>query len=35
MTPDVALAQSWYEKAKSLGSTTAPGRLERLARLPE
>jgi TPR repeat protein len=35
MTPDVTLAQSWYEKATSLGSTAARGRLERLARLPE
>jgi hypothetical protein len=35
MTPDVALAQSWYEKAKALGSTVAPERIERLARLPE
>jgi len=34
-TADVALAHSWYEKAKDLGSTTAPERLERLARLPE
>jgi hypothetical protein len=35
VTPDVALAQSWYEKAKDLGSTAAPERLEKLARLPE
>jgi TPR repeat protein len=35
ITPDVALAQSWYEKAKELGSTAAPERLEKLARLPE
>jgi TPR repeat protein len=34
ITPDVALAQSWYEKAKALGSPTAAERLERLARLP-
>ena len=34
-TADIALAHSWYEKAKDLGSTTAPERLERLARLPE
>jgi TPR repeat protein len=32
---DVSLAQSWYEKAKNLGSPVAPERLERLARLPE
>jgi TPR repeat protein len=35
IAPDVALAQSWYEKARDLGSATAPERLERLARLPE
>jgi len=33
--PDIGLAQSWYEKAKDLGSTAASERLERLARLPE
>jgi hypothetical protein len=33
-TPDVALAQSWYEKARELGSAVAAERLERLARLP-
>jgi hypothetical protein len=32
ITPDGALAQSWYEKAKDLGFTAA---LESLARLPE
>jgi TPR repeat protein len=35
ITADVSLAQSWYEKAKNLGSPAAPERLERLARLPE
>ncbi len=35
ITPDVALALTWYEKAKDLGSAVAPERLERLARLPE
>jgi TPR repeat protein len=35
ITPDVGLAQAWYEKAKDLGSAVAPERLERLARLPE
>ncbi|HSV22905.1 MAG TPA: hypothetical protein VLJ17_07740 [Xanthobacteraceae bacterium] len=35
ITPDVALAHSWYEKAKDLGSPVAPERLERLARLTE
>jgi TPR repeat protein len=34
ITPDVALAHTWYEKAKDLGSAVAPERLERLARLP-
>jgi hypothetical protein len=34
ITSDVAQAQSWYEKARDLGSTAAPERLERLARLP-
>jgi len=35
ITPDVALAHTWYEKAKDLGSAVATERLERLARLPE
>ena len=35
ITPDVALAQTWYQKAKNLGSAVALERLERLARLPE
>jgi hypothetical protein len=35
ITPDFALATTWYEKAKALGSSEAPERLERLARLPE
>src|SRR5262249_54328519 len=35
ITPDVALAQTWYRKARDLGSAAAPERLERLARLPE
>jgi NitT/TauT family transport system substrate-binding protein len=33
ITPDVAVAQSWYEKAKALGSPVAAVRLEELARL--
>jgi NitT/TauT family transport system substrate-binding protein len=33
VTPDVALAQSWYEKAKALGSRVAADRLDALARL--
>jgi len=32
ITPDVALAQQWYEKAKALGATAASGRLVGLAR---
>jgi hypothetical protein len=35
ITSDVALAQSWYEKAKDLGSTVAPERLIRLTRRSE
>jgi TPR repeat protein len=35
VTPDFTLAATWYEKAKDLGSSEAPERLERLARLPE
>jgi NitT/TauT family transport system substrate-binding protein len=33
VTSDVALAQSWYEKARALGSPVAAARLEALARL--
>jgi TPR repeat protein len=33
--PDVALARAWYEKARDLGSTAAPERLEKLTRVPE
>jgi TPR repeat protein len=35
ITPDVALAHTWYERAKDLGSAVALERLERLARLQE
>jgi hypothetical protein len=35
ISPDSTLAATWYEKAKALGSSEAPERLERLARLPE
>jgi TPR repeat protein len=35
IAPDVALARGWYERARDLGSATAPERLERLARLAE
>jgi TPR repeat protein len=30
ITPDIALAQRWYEKAKELGSSAAPERIARL-----
>ena len=33
--PDVALARTWYEKARSLGSLDARDRLSRLAQLPQ
>jgi len=33
ITPDVVLAQRWYEKANDLGSAAAPERLQRLSRL--
>jgi hypothetical protein len=29
--PDIAMARTWYQKAKDLGSTEAQGRLENLA----
>jgi TPR repeat protein len=32
---DISLAQTWYDKAKDLGSAVASERLARLARLPE
>jgi hypothetical protein len=32
---DIALAQTWYKKARDLGSTLAPERIVRLTRLPE
>jgi hypothetical protein len=35
ITADVGLAQAWYQKARDFGSAVAPGRIERLARLPE
>ena len=35
ITPDVAVAQRWYEKAKELGSSTAPERIARLTRRSE
>ena len=33
--PDVALARTWYEKAKNLGSLEARDRISRLAQLPQ
>jgi hypothetical protein len=33
--PDVALARTWYERARSLGSLDARDRLSRLAQLPQ
>jgi len=33
--PDVALARTWYERARSLGSPEARDRLSRLAQLPQ
>jgi len=35
ITPDVALAHAWYERAKELGSTVAPERMARLTRRSE
>jgi TPR repeat protein len=35
ITADVRLAQTWYQKAKDLGSAAAPERIERLARARE
>jgi TPR repeat protein len=35
ITSDVTLANTWYEKARVLGSTLARERLEQLARVPE
>ena len=35
ITANIALAQSWYEKARDLGSTAAPARIVRLTRSAE
>jgi TPR repeat protein len=35
VTLDITLAQSWYEKARNLGSTVAQERIVRLTQLPE
>jgi TPR repeat protein len=33
--PDVALARTWYERARDLGSLEARDRISRLAQLPQ
>ena len=35
ITPDLALARTWYERARDLGSPAARDRLSRLAQLPQ
>jgi hypothetical protein len=35
ITADIGLAQAWYQKAKDLGSTAAPERLNRLAHVSD
>jgi hypothetical protein len=35
ITPDVALARTWYERARDLGSVEARDRISRLAQLPQ
>jgi TPR repeat protein len=35
ITSDVTLANTWYERARVLGSPLARERLEQLARVPE
>jgi hypothetical protein len=35
ITPDVALARAWYERARDLGSLEARDRISRLAQLPQ
>jgi len=35
IAPDVALARSWYEKARDLGSIAAPERIVRLTQIPQ
>jgi hypothetical protein len=35
ITPDLALARSWYERARDLGSLAARERISRLAQLPQ
>jgi TPR repeat protein len=34
ITPDDALAQQWYEKARALGSTATPGAVRTFALVP-
>jgi TPR repeat protein len=35
ITPDLALARTWYERARDLGSLEARDRISRLAQLPQ
>jgi hypothetical protein len=35
ITPDIALARAWYERARDLGSLEARDRISRLAQLPQ
>jgi TPR repeat protein len=35
ISPDVALARRWYEKARDLGSIAAPERIVRLTQIPQ
>jgi hypothetical protein len=35
VTPDIALARTWYERARDLGSLEARDRISRLAQLPQ
>ena len=35
ITPDIALARTWYERARDLGSLEARDRISRLAQLPQ
>jgi hypothetical protein len=35
IAPDLALARSWYEKARDLGSSAAPERIVRLTQMPQ
>jgi TPR repeat protein len=35
ITPDLALARTWYERARDLGSPEARDRISRLSQLPQ